>query len=549
MVLLLRLKGRTWQKSALSLRPDKLVRNLSYLAVIGIFFFGGYLFFHRIFVYLAGVELIGAALTQKILQTSFLVFFTMLFMSNAVSSLSTFFRSEEVHFLFSRPFPPETIFSQKFAENLFYSSWATLMAGVPILLAYGVSQSAPAYFYPISLLALLLFILIPAGLGVSVLILVIRFIPRVRRRELVLGLAGLIVVIAAVGIGFRGAGGFRIPVSFELAELGSFVGELRVASPLLPSTWMVGALVEASGGRGKQLLLYLLILLSSGALSLVLALFTASRVYLGAWFRSSESPARYGRARRRRLFTTGQRLALVEKDIKLFLRDPSQWSQALILFALLAVYVISLKRTPIYFDSPFWLTVIFFLNLGFVGYILATLSIRFVFPTISLEGATSWILKSSPISVRNLFFGKLSLNLAIGLVLAETLVVTTSLFLGVEPCLLFVSVVCVAFFTVSIVSLSVGLGGVFPDFKEGNPSRIASGPGGVLTAIFSLVYVGLCISLMAWPAHAYLRATIARRPFPLPPFLISGVSFLGVNLLYTILPLGLGMRCLARREL
>ncbi len=548
-LLLLRLKRRVWRISTLSPKPDQLVRNLSYVIVIGIFLLGGYLFLYRIFRYLGGVELIGPALTGKILQTSFLVFFTMLFMSNAISSLSTFFKSEEVDWLFSKPFLPETIFSQKFAENLFYSSWATLMAGVPILLAYGVSQSSPLSFYPVSLIALSFFILIPAGLGVSLLVLVIRFLPRARRREIILGLGGLVVLIVAIQMGFRGAVGFKMPVTFDLAELDTFVGGLRLASPLLPSTWMVGALREASGGDPKQLLLYLLILMSSGALSLVLAFFTASRVYSTAWFRSSGSPPRYGRGKRRRIFTIGQRLALIEKDMKTFVRDPSQWSQALILFALLGVYVISLKRTPIYFETPFWLTVVFFINLGFIGYILATVSIRFVFPTMSLEGPSSWILRSSPLSVRDLFWGKLFLNLGIGLALAEGLVITTSLFLGVERSLLLLSVVCVAFFTLSIVSLSVGLGSVFPDFKERNPSRIASGPGGVLTAVFSLLYVGLAISIIAWPAHSYLQARIAHTPFPLTSLLISGAAFLLVNLLFTILPLQLGMRFLARREI
>lgn len=542
------MKARILRKTILSFRPDRLVRNLSYFVVIGIFTLGGYLFFYRIFCYLGGVELIGDLLIQKILQTAFLVFFTMLFMSNVISSLSTFFKSEELDFLFSKPLPPETIFSQKFTENLFYSSWATLIAGVPIVLAYGVASSSPLWFYPLALLALLLFILVPAGFGVTLLIAVSKFLPRVRRRDLILGLGGLVFLIVVVQILFRGAGGFRIPATFDLAELDSYVRQLGVASPLLPSTWLVGALTATASGELRDLTLYILLLLTTGSLSLTLAFFTASRLYSRAWFSSAESPPKYSVRVRRRVANLSRRLALVDKDMRLFLRDPSQWSQALIFTALLGVYVISLKRTPIYFRNPFWLILISFVNLGFTGYILATLFIRFVFPAMSLEGATYWIIKSSPMPAKDLLWGKLSVNFGIGLALAEGLVVATNLSLGVEPSMLILSVVSTAFFTFSLVSLSVGLGSLFPDFKERNPSKIASGPGGVITAIFSLLYVGFSIAIIAWPVHLWVQTKIAHTPFPLPALFYSGAAFLAINALSILLPLKLGVRALVRRE-
>ena len=83
------------------------------------------------------------------------------------------------------------------------------------------------------------------------------------------------------------------------------------------------------------------------------------------------------------------------KDLRLFRRDPVQWSQFLILFALLGLY--SLNVHP--FQSPRyagWVSMVSFMNLCVVGLLMATFTTRFVFPMISLE-AGLWLLGLLPI--------------------------------------------------------------------------------------------------------------------------------------------------------
>lgn len=241
--------------------------------------------------------------------------------------------------------------------------------------------------------------------------------------------------------------------------------------------------------------------------------------------------------------------ALIEKDFKLFLRDATQWAQAAILLGLLAIYVLSLKRTPIYFTTPFWRNLISLINLGFTGYVFATISIRFVYPAISLEGQALWVVRSAPLSIRNLFWGKLVLNLILGTLLVEALILVSNFFLKVDPIITALSMVAVLFFACSLVSLSIGFGAGMPDLKETNPSKIASGPGGILTAVTSLAYVGLSVSIMAWPGFVYLTSRMNRIPVPVLPFVVSGLAFLALNAMAIALPIYLGMRSLSRREI
>lgn len=52
----------------------------------------------------------------------------------------------------------------------------------------------------------------------------------------------------------------------------------------------------------------------------------------------------------------------------------------------------------------------------------------------------------------------------------------------------------------ALCGLSVGLGALFPNFKEDNPSKIVSGFGGTLCLVASFLYIVLFITLLAVPA-------------------------------------------------
>ena len=49
----------------------------------------------------------------------------------------------------------------------------------------------------------------------------------------------------------------------------------------------------------------------------------------------------------------------------------------------------------------------------------------------------------------------------------------------------------------SLSGLAVGLGALFPDFKQDNPSKIVSGFGGTLCLVISFLYVILFVALVA----------------------------------------------------
>ena len=110
---------------------ERMMKIIVGLFVITCFFGGSFFFFYRIFNYLGGLQDIGLLLINKIISLGFLAIFIMLIISNIVTSITTLYRSRETSFLISTPASHNDVFTVKFIDNIFFSTWAVLLLGMP----------------------------------------------------------------------------------------------------------------------------------------------------------------------------------------------------------------------------------------------------------------------------------------------------------------------------------------------------------------------------------------------------------------------------------
>src|SRR5207249_3434132 len=126
----------------------------------------------------------------------------------------------------------------------------------------------------------------------------------------------------------------------------------------------------------------------------------------------------------------------VLKDIKLFFRDTTQWSQLILLTVLVVVYLFNIKMLPLHRGEQvgfFYVTLVSFLNLGLAGFVLAAIAARFIFPAVSLEGRHMWLLRSSPLDLGALLWSKYWVGTIPLLGLALLLTGLTNVLLQVRP--------------------------------------------------------------------------------------------------------------------
>jgi ABC-2 type transport system permease protein len=232
--------------------------------------------------------------------------------------------------------------------------------------------------------------------------------------------------------------------------------------------------------------------------------------------------------------------ALMVKDIRMFWRDTTQWGQSVMLFGLLGVYIINLRHFTSQLSNPFWVNAVSFLNLGACALNLATVTTRFVYPQFSLEGRRLWIVGMAPMGLARVIKVKYWLASSLSLVVTLSLITLSSLQLklSLDRLLFFSAVITVMTFALN--GLAVGLGVLFPNFKETNPSKIFSGFGGTLCFVLTFLYILGSILLLAF-------GTVG--PFANAAWSAVSVSiFAVVSFCVGWLPLKMGLRQLKQIE-
>jgi ABC-2 type transport system permease protein len=219
---------------------------------------------------------------------------------------------------------------------------------------------------------------------------------------------------------------------------------------------------------------------------------------------------------------------LLLKDLKVFLRDVSQWSQLLLLLALTLVYlynfrVLDLDRIP--YMSGVLKNLYAFLNLAMASFVMSTVTVRFVFPAVSAEGAAFWIIRTAPISLRDFLWSKFWTGLVPILILTEGLIVAGNELLGVDPFLKRMCAVAVIFMAFALVGLGTGLGARYPRFAADNPSQVAGSYGGVAFMIVAVLFILVMIGLLGWPSSVYLFHQMRNRAIPQGQLIAMALSF------------------------
>ena len=208
---------------------------------------------------------------------------------------------------------------------------------------------------------------------------------------------------------------------------------------------------------------------------------------------------------RRIPFISSDVLALLLKDIRLFWRDTAQWGQSLILFGILGVYILNLRFFTEQFTSLFndgrlsgdyFFKLVSFMNLAACALNLATLTTRFVYPQFSLEGKRLWIVGMSPLGLERVVKVKFLLATSISLLISFPLIWLSSNMLQLPTVQKLFFCGAISVMAIALNGLAVGMGVMYPNLKEDNPSKIVSGFGGTFCLVVSFVYIGLAVMML-----------------------------------------------------
>jgi ABC-2 type transport system permease protein len=486
------------------LRYRGLVRP-AVLALLTLAFWGGCFFlFVRVLDYFQTIGDFGPLLTQRLLLLLLSSFFLILLISNTVAGLTTFYLAEEVTLLLAAPLDFRRLHHARFAETLIQSSWMVLLFGLPAFLAYGLVYDAGPLFYAGSVAMMIPFLIIPAAIGVLLVTGLVLILPARRVRDAMLVGIGLLV-----GAAFLAA---RLLRPEQLAERSGLVGftaflvGLDDPSPWLPTTWAANILIPLLRVEAGEPWFYLAMLCSTAAMLFLLSATLVEKTFVKAWSAAQQGRVHGGedeRALSRWLRVLARPLPrtpalLFVKDMTIFLRDASQWSQLILLLVLVVIYVYNFSALPIS-DGTALATVLrdiaALCNLGLAAFVTTAVAVRFVYPMVSLEGRSWWILKSAPVALERIWWSKFWIGFVPLSLFGLVLVGITNHLLGVPGTLTALFVATLLPMIAAIVSMGLAFGAVYPRLDTQNAAHIATGFGAIVYMVSSLGFIALVVAL------------------------------------------------------
>ena len=494
-----------------------------------------------------------------------LLFFSLgffLVFSSGLILHGSLFSAAEATFLLALPVRADQVFAYKFQGAVGFSSWAFVLLGSPILIAYGIVAGCPWYFYLLLPMYFFGYILLPGSVGAILCLLFVNFIPKRRRQFFVLTILAIVALM----------GWYIGRMVFESRTLGRSSNEdsetantilqrISFARSLwLPSGWVSRGILAAARRDLASTAWYLGLVWSNGLFLYLVAAALAKRLYrrgfnritTGGDLRRKHGGAWLDRVLARSLpfIHPGTRLLIV-KDFRTFRRDPQQWGQVAVFGGLLFLYFTNIRRMFVSDIDWGYRNGISLLNLCVIALLLSVYTGRFIYPLLSLEGRKFWILGLLPIRREQLLWGKFVFSTLGGLLLSSSLMLLNDIMLEMPVGIILLHQLTVVVLAAGLSGLAVGLGACMPNFRETDPSKIAAGFGGTLNLVLGLGFLMGTIGMMGMPWHGFM---LGRSPADPVSLLMAGAVLVGTVLglvggfAAVFFPLRAGIRALNRME-
>ncbi|NPV10994.1 MAG: hypothetical protein HPY57_04300 [Ignavibacteria bacterium] len=527
-----------------SSRSAKIRGIISSLIFIG-FGYGTFLFTKSILSYLLEEVHIGLFLLHRFVSMLLFVFFFSINAGNIVVAYSMIFKSNEVYHLMTKPVHYIKIFVFKMFESILYSSPTFLLLGSAVLFGYGSYFQLGIEFYFISIFLIFLpFVFTAAILGIILLLILIQLAKKIGLKSTIAIV--LIVYLASVYGFFKVTNPRRLVnevmryypnLNFDFSFLDPFF------SIYLPNHWFAESLHWFVKGNNSLALQYVLMIFLVFALVVILAILTGLNLYHRSYLTSLELKAQRSLERSRDIKNSGffsfsknsfydaQTEVLLKKEFWQFFREPAQWFHLSVILFLILIFIASISKVNLFQALPFLQTVTYLIVFIFNSFLISSISLRFLYPIVSIEAEALWKIKSAPISIKKLLLVKFLPITFLTVIIAELLNFFSHIPIKKFDMLLITSSINIFFVAISLSALNFGMGMYFLSFGEKNPVKVASSQGATISFLINLVYLVFLIATLIYPVNDYFFNSTQNLNLKYTPFIISSTLILIVSLI------------------
>lgn len=479
--------------------------------------------------------------------------FLLALFSAGVNALSSLYTSADLDLLLSSPITPRSHLIGKTCEITVATSWMFLVFGVPVYLSFGIFFDAGLLYY-----------LCAPIVGATFLA------PAIILGEL------SALVLAAVLPAYYGKWFFA---SFFLAALALFFATMHghpFSEATEPHSLMLqmnevmhyqsaaarwaGSSIEAllKGNLGATLPTVVASILILGLAWVALEIFFGRTFARTVSILQSQRSGWNFETRRRGLVsrmvlasTPQTERALVTREFFSFSREATHTVQLIMLLTICVLYLYNFSRIePPNRVGPevlrVWDIFLILANVILGSIVLLSICSRFVFPSVSLEGHSFWILQAAPVSIGRILRAKYLGWFIPTSTMAAVIFTSGGFALGLEPILVLATTAAGFIICHGLVAVGIGMGARCARFDWEHSAQLTTSSGNLLYMVSGMVLVGINILPLTVTFGAYiLLPSLFRDSINAWALIGSGLGVLAlVNLLAGYLALRIGARAL-----
>jgi ABC-2 type transport system permease protein len=464
------------------------------------------------YVYLPPAMLLGLILT-------FLL--AMLLITNTISALGCLYFSHDLSLILSSPISGRRFFFGKFLDTALSSSWMTLIFLSPVLIAFGVYYQANWGYYALASVLCIPYFTIPAAVSIVTATFFVVSIPVRHRKEAAI-LSFLAMVFGLYVLGGQILGGVSAGKEAAAGDLLRIVSFLSLSNKSWTPAYWVSALLGDSleGSTTINFTIVKLLVFST------LASISAAFVSLACFFELGYARAMFTGKRTRKeqrhdsvlskilIKLLGlQTKALVQKEYRIITRDVTQAVQFILLLGICGLYIYSLTIQDLFTQvvpqsqERWWKSFLIVINLCVEAFVVTAMGSRFVFPSVSKEGKSFWVMRTAPMMLEKVLAVKFGLwllviSLTSGIVFGSATYLVTG-----EIWLAFLKAVSNFVLSIGIVGLAVGLGAFFSNFRFEHIGQLTTSFGSLIYMLSSISLI-VCNIVLGFVAFYFMRSQV-----------------------------------------
>jgi ABC-2 type transport system permease protein len=210
--------------------------------------------------------------------------------------------------------------------------------------------------------------------------------------------------------------------------------------------------------------------------------------------------------------------AIASKDFKVFFRDIAQASQSLMLLGICSFYVFGIRILHAFnvsipgWGEQTWGQFLVLVSAATEAFIVSAVCTRFVYPSVSLEGESFWIVQTSPVTMREVVRAKFLTWLVPVSLLCITVFCVGASGIGLGWASLTLKALSTFMVCYGMVGLAIGLGAVFANFNWEHSAQLAAGFGNLVFMLAGVVLVSVSLLLLWVPLYLDYRGLADRWP-------------------------------------